>query len=147
MYNTLNVAETIKEAAKKKGYSIATLLKDCGLGKDTINTMARRGSWVQADSLAKIADRLDCSVDYLLGRTTNPRSHKDKDSNTVSVGNVSGNSNSIIGNGSVSNVTLAADDLDNHQKELIELYGKLTAIQQAKLLVLVSDVVDGKSNL
>lgn len=28
-------------------------------------------------SLAKIADYLDCSVDYLLGRTDNPNSHKE----------------------------------------------------------------------
>lgn len=28
------------------------------------------------ENLAKIADYLDCSVDYLLGRTDNPNSHK-----------------------------------------------------------------------
>ena len=30
------------------------------------------GSMVKGDSLARIADYLDCSVDYLLGRTDNP---------------------------------------------------------------------------
>ena len=33
-------------------------------------------SMPNADKLAKIADYLDCSVDYLLGRTADPDSHK-----------------------------------------------------------------------
>ena len=32
-------------------------------------------SFPQSDSIAKIADYLDCSVDYLLGRTDNPQAH------------------------------------------------------------------------
>lgn len=31
--------------------------------------MTSRGSWLQADSLGRIADYLNCSTDYLLGRT------------------------------------------------------------------------------
>lgn len=39
----------------------------------TINTLSNmRSSMPKADNLAVIADRLDCSVDYLLGRTDNP---------------------------------------------------------------------------
>ena len=44
--------------------------------------MQSRGSWLQANNLAKIADYLDCSVDYLLGRTDCPDlMEKDKDGN------------------------------------------------------------------
>ena len=52
------------------------MLKDCELNKNIISTMLSRGSMPKADNLAKIADYLDCSVDYLLGRTDNPQSHK-----------------------------------------------------------------------
>jgi len=38
------------------------------LNKDTLSNMYR-GSMLKGDSLARIADYLDCSVDYLLGRT------------------------------------------------------------------------------
>lgn len=65
-------ATRIKERAKEKDILIKDLLDYCELGKNTLSTMVHRGSWIQAVSLAKIADRLDCSVDFLLGRTNNP---------------------------------------------------------------------------
>ena len=48
-----------------------TLLHDCGLGINAVSQLAN-GSVMSYISLALIADRLDCSVDYLLGRTENP---------------------------------------------------------------------------
>lgn len=52
------------------------MLEDVGLGFNMISCM--KTSMPKADNLAKIADYLDCSVDYLLGRTTDPESHKQK---------------------------------------------------------------------
>ena len=46
------------------------LLEDIGLNKNSIATMKQY--MPRSDSLAKIADYLDCSVDYLLGRVDNP---------------------------------------------------------------------------
>lgn len=50
------------------------VLADAGLGYNTMTTY--RTSMPKADNLAKIADCLDCSVDYLLGRTDDPLAHK-----------------------------------------------------------------------
>ena len=70
MYNSNNVAERIKERAKQKGISITAVLWKANLGR---NTMANfKTSMPKADNLARIADCLDCSVDYLLGRTDIP---------------------------------------------------------------------------
>ncbi len=70
MYNSNNIAERIKNLAKQKGVSLAALLLDASLGR---NTMANfKTSMPKADNLARIADCLDCSVDYLLGRTDVP---------------------------------------------------------------------------
>lgn len=70
MYNSNNIAERIKELARQKGISITALLLDANLGR---NTMANfKTSMPKADNLARIADCLDCSVDYLLGRTDIP---------------------------------------------------------------------------
>ena len=41
-----------------------------------IITKWKQGGIPNGETLAKIADYLDCSVDYLLGRTDNPHSHK-----------------------------------------------------------------------
>ena len=76
MYISLDVANRIKEKAKQNGIAVKTMLSDCQLSKSTINSMMSRGSWIQANTLAIIADYLDCSVDYLLGRTDDPQSHK-----------------------------------------------------------------------
>lgn len=76
MYISSNTAEKIKQTAKSKNITITNMLEDCGLNKNTLSSMLSRGSWIQANNLAKIADYLDCSVDYLLSRTDNPDSHK-----------------------------------------------------------------------
>lgn len=72
MYISANTAQTIKSYAKSKGIAIKDMLLDCDLNKNTLSTMTTRGSWIQANTLAKIADYLDCSVDYLLGRSATP---------------------------------------------------------------------------
>lgn len=72
MYISTVVAERIKKVVKNKNISITKMLMECELNKNTLSSMQSRGSWLQANSLAKIADYLDCSVDYLLGRTDVP---------------------------------------------------------------------------
>ena len=74
MYNSQNIATKIKLKAKSNGITIKQLLEDINLGFNTMSNM--KTSMPKADNLAKIADYLDCSVDYLLGRTDNPNSHK-----------------------------------------------------------------------
>ena len=55
---------------------IKTMLSECGLSKNAISSMLSGGSTPKSENLAKIADYLDCSIDYLMGRTDNPDSHK-----------------------------------------------------------------------
>lgn len=72
MYDSQKTAERIKAQAKSKGILIKAMLHDCDLSKNTLSTMLSRGSWPQTNNLARIADYLDCSVDYLLGRVDEP---------------------------------------------------------------------------
>lgn len=67
-YSSLKIAETIKLVAKEKGIVIGTMLSELSLGSNTISNM-RHGKMIAADSLAKMADYMGCSVDFLLGRT------------------------------------------------------------------------------
>lgn len=82
MYKTTITVERIKSTAKSKGIILKIMLEDCGLNKNTLSSMQSRGSWIQANNLAKIADYLDCSVDYLLGRTDIPEVNRFSDFNT-----------------------------------------------------------------
>lgn len=76
MYNAQQTAEKIKLQAKSQNILIKNMLEECDLSKNALSSMLSRGSWPQANNLAKIADYLDCSVDYLLGRTDNPEVNK-----------------------------------------------------------------------
>ena len=71
MYESAKVAETIKRRSKANGIQLKDMLLDLHLNKNTLSNMYG-GSMLKGDSLARIADDLDCSVDYLLGRTENP---------------------------------------------------------------------------
>lgn len=73
MYKSSDIAQKIKGLAKEKNVSISDMLQKIELGR---NTMANfKTSMPKADNLAKIADYLECSVDYLLGRTDDPVLH------------------------------------------------------------------------
>ncbi len=71
MYNSNNIAGRIKTLAKNKNIVIKVMLEELGLGSNTMSAMYH-GKSLASDSLARIADYLGCSVDYLLGRTDNP---------------------------------------------------------------------------
>ena len=74
MYNSSKVADKIKEMAKLRGVSVRQVLINSTLNYNTMSAM--RTSMPKADNLARIADYLDCSVDYLLGRTDKPEVNK-----------------------------------------------------------------------
>lgn len=68
MYKSSDVADKLRSMAKLRGVSMASVLSDCGMNFNAMTHM--RKSMPNAGSLAKLADRLECSVDYLLGRTS-----------------------------------------------------------------------------
>ena len=71
MYNTSEIASRIKNTAKSKKIMMKEILSACDLNINAISEFAK-GKQLSCISLAKIADYLDVSVDYLLGRTDNP---------------------------------------------------------------------------
>ena len=70
--NNAHTAAIIKSSCKTKGIAVNALLAKCGIRKGLIYDMERRDWTPSAEIMEKIADELDCSVDYLLGRTDNP---------------------------------------------------------------------------
>lgn len=81
MYKSDKVAEVIKELAKVKGIQLKTMLVELQLNKNTLSNMYK-GSMLKADSLARISDYLECSIDFLMGRTNDPTWHKPDENST-----------------------------------------------------------------
>lgn len=130
MYTSQELAIAIKKTAKNSNAVLKTVFEECGLNSNTMSALYHDKS-IAFDSLAKIADNLDCSVDYLLGRTNDPQSHKAKSSNSVN-----GNYNAVDN----SSVSISTSILDDHQKLLIELYNQLSPIEQVNLISKLSNV-------
>lgn len=70
LYVSHNIANLIKRTAKEKKIAIKIMLEELELGSNTMSSM-NHGKMISAGSLARIADYLDVSVDFLLGRTEN----------------------------------------------------------------------------
>ena len=68
LYNSKILIENIKNTAKQKKITLKNMLADCGLNINAINEITDKKG-LSCFPLAKIADYLDVSVDYLLGRT------------------------------------------------------------------------------
>lgn len=68
VYNPFDVANRLREMADLRRVAMQVVLSDCGMNRNAMTHM--RKSMPSARSLAKLADRLECSVDYLLGRTS-----------------------------------------------------------------------------
>lgn len=68
MYKSSDVADRLRSMAKLRGITMKEALKDADVSTNIMTNM--RKSMPNATTLAKLADRLECSVDYLLGRTS-----------------------------------------------------------------------------
>lgn len=84
MYNSDNLANRIKSRAKEKNIFLGTMLNDCGLGINALSQSANKKG-LSSFSLARIADYLDCSVDYLLGRTDVPEVNRGEPTHLVKI--------------------------------------------------------------
>lgn len=71
MYVTKEIADRIKMRLSSQDKKTKDMLSELGMGINTISEFSK-GKHLSCISLARIADFLDCSVDYLLGRTDIP---------------------------------------------------------------------------
>lgn len=72
MYNSQETIFRIKQRSKEQGIAILDLQAKCDLGRNAISQAAKSQDGMKARNLFAIAEVLNCSVDYLLGRTDNP---------------------------------------------------------------------------
>ena len=114
MYNSQETIFRIKQRAKEQGIAILDLQAKCDLGRNAISQAAKSQDGMKARNLFAIAEVLNCSVDYLLGRTDNP---------TVSGNNISNVKTTITG--TQANVI---QETDTDLYEIKAILSKLSAI-------------------
>lgn len=134
MYNEqtmTQMAERITFIAKRKKIPLKTLTSECGLGINAIQTL-RKGKVMFCDSVAKIADRLDVSIDYLIGRT---------DIQEVNHGNVYNVQNSPMsaqGDNNSINVSNTPMKRDGMLDEMIKQFETLSFADKAEIMHIIA---------
>ena len=141
MYSSNNIADNIRLKSNEKGITISKMLSDIGLGRNVMSHLDN-GSMIKADSLAKIADYLEVSVDYLLGRTEEPYIEKISNSNIGAIGNKSTGSITINNNSGLSSDVLMK--VDETSLQLLEAFTNLNFIDKTKVMNLVSELMQNK---
>ncbi len=119
MYIQQEISERIKKQAKKQNIALKDMLQSIGTGVNLISHLSK-GQEISYLTLAKIADYLDCSVDYLLCRTERPDSHK------IHLGEIVINPD------------------DEQLTAIIAAYKQLDAVGKARALVAVDDISKGQ---
>lgn len=117
MYNSHDLAIKIKTIAKERGIPIKDMLVTLKLGSNTMSSLYH-GKSIAFDSLAQIADYLNCSVDYLLGRTDSPNgTYSINGNNNVQVNGHNGDHSPLTVNNTL--------QLDEMERNLIEAFRML----------------------
>lgn len=63
------VADRIKDLCKSKKITVKSMLESCDLSPNFIYDFTKKGQVPSVNKIETIADYLECSVDYLLGRS------------------------------------------------------------------------------
>jgi len=96
---------------------------------NAVATYWKNGTMPKGDVLINIADYFNCSVDYLLGRTDDPKA--------ITQNNNSGN---IVNGNDGDNSPLIASMSEKDTKELLKMIEDLPLVQRSKIVVMIDEM-------
>lgn len=131
--------EKYSELCEKNNFSPIETAKSMGIS-DVTCTELENGAVPTSDILLLVADRFDCSVDYLLERTEYYQSHKPI---AITTGDINGDYNNVIGNGN-SDISINTNNISSQETSLLEYFRKLDEIEKAEALLYVRNLVNEK---
>lgn len=132
MYTAQLTIERIQSLIKNKGYIQKNILSECGINENTLKRMTDNKG-ISSFYLAKIADKLECSVDYLLGRTDNPQINS---GNSITTGNIHGDNNA--------NMSIGTERKSDDAQEIMEMIQGLSLVQRSEIVVMISKMKSKK---
>lgn len=132
MYTAQKTIERIQSVIKDKGLTQKLVLSECGISENTVKRMTDNKG-ISSFYLAKIADYLDCSVDYLLGRTDNPQINS---GNSITTGNIHGDNNA--------NMSIGTEHKSDDAHEIMEMIQDLSLVQRSEIVVMISKMKSKK---
>ena len=130
MYNSTILADRIKLMAKEQNIQLKAIWSEVGITDNTLTNL-RKGSMLGADKVALIADYLNCSVDYLLGRTDNP---------SATGGTYIKNNNHNVNQAINGDVNINADTSEKDDKQLFDMIKGLDLVQRSETIVYINNL-------
>lgn len=137
MYNPQITVERITLIRNEKNISLNSLNEACNLNKNTIKMSETSKNGLSSAFLFDIANYLNCSADYLLGRTDNP-----------SITNSIRNTNTTV-NGTQANVINGQEMRSEHndkptemEKEISSILSGMSYRERTELMCLIYKFVD-----
>ncbi len=129
MYTAQLTIERIQSLIKEKGLTQKQVLSECDINENTLKRMTDNKG-ISSFYLAKIADKLNCSVDYLLGRD-----NYSNNGNSINTGDINGSHNATI---------TTASQNSEIEKEISSILSELTVREKTELMTLIYKFLDEK---
>lgn len=119
MNNSQQLANLIQLRAKEVGKTLLKISEECEISKNFMQSMKKEGYMPRLENLCKLADSLYCSVDYLLGRTDNPKPEVEHTHIEQTHQYIQNDSSPIVF------AMPSETQLDENQQELLKRFGQL----------------------
>lgn len=117
---------------KEKGLSASKVSDDTGISTGNISDWKKGRSMPTATKLDILANYLDCSVDYLLGRTDNPE--------------VTYNNHALSGDGGVAvaggNANITISNQQKEDAEILDLIKSLPLKKRVKIISMIYEELE-----
>jgi transcriptional regulator with XRE-family HTH domain len=130
MYNAQLTSNRIKELAKRKKIQLDILQRTVGLSKNAIQASSKSKNGLGALFLYNLSKELDCSVDYLLGRTDVIELNQ----NTPGQKNESDAVETLNAHDNIS----VSDDIT----EMTEMIKKLPLVKRAEVILMIHKMLE-----
>lgn len=130
--NNVQVADLISNECKKKNIKIALLLQDCGINHSFISDIRHKNRAPSIDKISAIADYLDVSVDYLLGRTDEPQTIE---GHSIKIEDIHGDHSANVNIG---------ETIDKDTLEITQMIKKLSVVQKAEIILKINEMLNQK---
>lgn len=134
MYDVQFIANRIKQEAKSQNHKLNAMLKELDLGINAISQLSN-GQEMSYLTFASIADYLNCSVDYLLGRTDTPNV-----AGSTYINDNHDNINQVI-NG---DFNVNANTSEQDDKQLFDMIKSLDLLERAETIVYINNLKNKK---
>lgn len=137
MYNSQLVTERIKQVTKEKNVSMSQLNEICGLSKNAISSAGKSQEGMKAKNLYIIAEYLDVSVDYLLGRTDEPHT---LGGHSIKIKEIHGDHSANVNINQAEKEKATCSDSDETISELVAVFKTLNFCDKAKVMSLIAEL-------